>query len=59
MCCSVLFYLPQDPNAEVTIGKNLLARYFFENNNAQTISTCVRVKEEITPYVEQFKTDGI
>lgn len=51
------FYLPQDPNAEVTKGKSPRAHYFF--NNAQTISTCVQGKEEITPYVEQFKTDGI
>lgn len=50
------FYLPQDPNAEVTKGKSLLAHSF---DNAQTASTCVQIKEEIIPYVEQFKTDGI
>lgn len=44
----------QDSN-EVTKGKSPLTHHLFDN--AQTVSTCVQVKEEITPYVEQFKTD--
>jgi len=51
----VSFYLPQDPNAEDTKGKSLLAHYYFDD--AQTASTCVQ-KEEITS-CKQFKTDGI
>lgn len=53
----MLFHLLQDSNVEVTKGKSPLARYLFDN--AQTVSTCVQVKEEIIPCVEQkFKTDG-
>ncbi|XP_077273538.1 SET domain containing 8 isoform X2 [Temnothorax americanus] len=57
-CKSPIFIIyshSQDPNAEVTKKKSPLAKYFFDN--AQTVSTRVQVKEEITPYVEQFKTD--
>lgn len=46
----------QNPNAEVTTGKSSFA-YFFDNE--RTVSTCVQIKEEITSYVEQFKTDEI
>ncbi|XP_071555211.1 histone-lysine N-methyltransferase set-1 [Temnothorax nylanderi] len=51
----IIYSHSEDPNAEITKGKSPLAQYFFDN--AQTVSTRVQVKEEITPYVEQFKTD--
>jgi len=49
-CIAMSFSLLQDSK-----GKSPLAQYLFDN--AQT-SNCVQVKEEITSYVEQFKTDG-
>ncbi|XP_011636553.1 N-lysine methyltransferase KMT5A-B [Pogonomyrmex barbatus] len=50
---AIVYSYNQDLNTEVTKEKNQVVLF----NNAQTISTCVQVKEEIISYVEQFKTD--